>query len=402
MQFTRRDFGKLAMAAGPAAAGLSIPNLGWAAQSSKIDGVQIGAITYSFRGSPAQGGVAAPDMPAAMQKIGLSEVELMSGDCEIIAGIPQNPNAGRGAGGGFGGRGGSGGGRGGSGRGGGGFGGGGRAANGEVAMAGNGCPVNSPSGRDYVAKHPDPNAPAPAGRGGGVGRGGNLTAEQQAAQEAYQKSVADWKAGATAARWKDVKKKFNDAGVNVEILCYNMNLQTTPEEMDYAFQMARDLGVRAMSCSTTVTVAKKVAPFADKYKIMWGGHGHFNIYDPEEFARPETFREIMGFGKYIGVNLDIGHFTQAGYDPMTFIPEIHDRITNIHLKDSMKPDKCGTAGPTQVWGQGQTPIKDVLLLMKKHKYQFPANIELEYRIPQGSDSVAEVAKCYEFAKKCFA
>jgi len=220
--------------------------------------------------------------------------------------------------------------------------------------------------------------------------------------EAYQKSVAEWKKGATAARWKDVRKKFNDAGVDVQILCYNMNLNTTPEEMDYAFQMARDLGVRAMSCSTTVTVAKRVAPFADKYKIMWGGHGHFNIYDPEEFAKPETFREIMGFGKYIGVNLDIGHFTQAGYDPLTFIPEIHDRITNLHLKDSNKPDKCGVAAPTQPWGQGQTPIKEVLQLMRKNKYKFPANIELEYRIPEGSNSVAEVAKCYEFARKCLA
>jgi sugar phosphate isomerase/epimerase len=387
MEFTRRDFGKIAMATVPAAAGLSIPAMGLAAQSSKFDGVQIGAITYSFRGGPPQG-VAPADMPAAMQKIGLSEVELMSGDAEAIAGIPQNPNAGRGGGGG---RGGSGGGFGG-GRGGG------AGASGAVALAGNGCPLNSPSGRDFAAKAAAASgtaAPA-AGRGGGGGRA--MTPEQ----EAFQKSVTDWRMAANAARWKDVKKKFNDAGVDVQILCYNMSMNTKDDEIDYAFQMARDLGVRAISCSSTVSFAKRVAPFADKHKIMWGGHGHFNIYDPEEFAKPETFKEIMGFSKYIGVNLDIGHFTQAGYDPITYIPEIHDRITNLHLKDSMKPDKCGVSGPTQPWGTGQTPIKDVLLLMKKNKYQFPANVELEYRIPQGSDSATEVGKCLEFAKKCFA
>src|SRR3569623_657613 len=375
MNFTRRDFGKFALAGVPAAAGLSIPGLLSAAQSSKIDGVQIGAITYSFRGAPAQGGVAPADMPAVMQKIGLSEVELMSGDCESIAGIPQNPNTGRG---GFGG---------GRGRGG-------RGATGEVAMAPNGCPANTPSGRDAVAKAAAAKGEAPAARGGGRG-----PQQPTPEKEAYQKSVAEWKKGATPARWKEVRKKFNDAGVDVQILCYNMNLNTTPDEMDYAIQMARDLGVRAMSCSTTVTAAKRVAPFADKYKIMWGGHGHFNIYDPEEFAKPETFREIMGFGKYIGVNLDIGHFTQAGYDPLTFIPQIHDRIANLHLKDSNKPDKCGVAAPTQPWGQGQTPIKEVLQLMRKNKYKFPANIELEYRIPEGSNSEAEVAKCYHFAKQ---
>jgi sugar phosphate isomerase/epimerase len=381
MNFTRRDFGRLALAGVPAAAGLSLPGLLAGAQSSKIDGVQIGTITYSFRGGPAQGGVAPADMPAALQKIGLSEVELMSGDCEAIAGIPARPNTGRG---GFAGRGGRGRGRGG------------RGATGEVAMAPNGCPANTPSGRDSIAKAAAAKGEAPAARGG---RGPQQPSPEM---EAYQKSVDEWRKGATPARWKEVRKKFNDAGVDVQILCYNMNLNTTPEEMDYAFQMARDLGVRAISCSTTVTVAKRVAPFADKYKIMWGGHGHFNIYDPEEFAKPETFRAIMGFSKYIGVNLDIGHFTQAGYDPLTFIPEIHDRITNLHLKDSNKPDKCGVAAPTQPWGKGQTPIKEVLQMMRKNKYRFPANIELEYRIPEGSDSVAEVAKCYEFAKKCLA
>ena len=393
MEFNRRDFGKLAMGAVPAAAGLTIPKLGWAAQSSKIDGVQIGAITYSFRGGPPRG-VAAADMPAAMQKIGLSEVELMSGDCEIIAGIPSMPGRGGGGAGFGGGRGGSG-----AGRGGGGGGRGAGAATGDVALAPNGCPANTPSGRDAIAKAGG--APATAGRGGGGGGRGPATPTPE--MEAAQKKIADWKMAANAATWKGVKKKFNDVGVDVQILCYNMNLNTKDDEIDYAFQMARDLGVRAISCSTTVAVAKRVAPFADKYKIMWAGHGHANIYDDEEFARPETFRKIMSYSKYIGVNLDIGHFTSAGYDPLTFIPEIHDRITNIHLKDSFKPDKCGVLkGPTQPWGLGETPIKEVLLLMKKNKYKFPANIELEYRIPEGSDSATEVGKCFEFAKKCFA
>ncbi len=383
MEFTRRDFGKIAMAAVPAAAGLSIADMARAAQSSKIDGVQIGTITYSFRGAPPPNGtgVAAPDMPAAMQKIGLSEVELMSTDAEIIAGIPQAP--GRGGGGGFGG------GRGGSGRGGGGRG----AGGGEVTAAPNGCPSNTPSGRDSIAK----SGGAAAAAGGG-GRGpATLTPEQEAAQ----KKIADWKMAANATTWKGVRKQFNDAGVDIQILCYNMNINTTKDdEIEYAFQMARDMGVRAISCSTTVAMAKRVAPFADKYKIMWGGHGHANIYDDEEFAKPETFSKIMSFSKYIGVNLDIGHFTQAGFDPMTYIPQIHDRITNIHLKDSMKPDKCGTAVPHAALGSGSdADQKEVLLMMKKNKYKFPANIELEYRIPEGSDSAAEVAKCYEFCKK---
>jgi sugar phosphate isomerase/epimerase len=361
MKFTRRDFGRLAV---PAVAAAAFPRIAMSLvqQSSKIDGVQIGAITYSFRQ-----GVDKKTLPAVLQSIGLSETELMSGDAEIIAGLPAAGAPGFGPGGGP------------------------RTPAGEVAMAPNGCAVTSPSGRDSAMKA---GQALPAGGPGGRTRG-PLTPEQEAAQ----KKIADWRMAANAATWKGVRKQFSDAGVDVQILCYNMNVNTKDDEIDYAFQMARDLGVRAMSCSTTVAVAKRVAPFADKYKIMWGGHGHANIFDDEEFAKPETFKEIMSFSKYIGVNLDIGHFTAAGYDAVAYIPQIHDRIANIHLKDRTKPDKCYNSANV-VWGTGQTPVKEVLQLMKKNKYTFPANIEYEYATPAGSDSIAEVKKCYEYVKKC--
>jgi len=351
MNLSRRDFAKLAVSAGGS---LMLPRTSFAAEGSKIDGVQIGAITYSFRQ-----GVDKKQIPAIMQKIGLSEVELMSGDAEAIAGMPSMP------GGGFGPR-----------------------PSGPVAEAPNGCPANSPSGQNALVKAGT--APAPRGPGGGP-----RTPEQ----EAMQKTIADWRMAATPSTWKGVRKAYNDAGVDVQILCYNMRMTIKDDEIEYAFQMARDLGVRAISSSSTVEFAKRVAPFADKHKMMWSGHGHANIFDDEEFAKPETFKEIMGFSKYIGVNLDIGHFTAAGYDAVAYIPQIHDRITNIHLKDRMKPDKCYNSANV-VWGTGQTPIKEVLQLMRKNKYTFPANIEYEYQTPAGSDSVAEVAKCYEYTRKC--
>jgi sugar phosphate isomerase/epimerase len=222
-----------------------------------------------------------------------------------------------------------------------------------------------------------------------------LTPEQQAAMAERQKALKDWRASATPATFLDGAKTFKDAGVKIEILCYNMGVNITDDEIEYAFGMAKALGVRAISSSSTVAVARRVAPFADKHKLMWAGHGHANTTDPEQFAKPETFELIMSFGKYIGTNLDIGHYTAANYDPIAFIQKHHDRISNIHLKDRKKND-----GANLPWGQGDTPIKEVLQLMAKEKYTFPANIEFEYAIPEGSDAPTEVAKCYEFAKRC--
>jgi sugar phosphate isomerase/epimerase len=127
---------------------------------------------------------------------------------------------------------------------------------------------------------------------------------------------------------------------------------------------------------------------------MIGYHGHSNTNDPEEFAKPESFATAMSFSKYHGVNLDIGHFTAANYDAVAYINEHHDRITNLHLKDRKK-----NQGANLPWGQGETPIKEVLRLLRQKKWDIPANIEYEY---QGQDAVAEVAKCYQFCKDALA
>ena len=359
-RYTRREFVKIATSAVPMTASSLLYPLnvfGPAKPNSRIHGVQIGVITYSFMG------VAPADMIPAMVKIGLSEVELMSNHAESLAGAP-------------------------------------------VVNQKFGTLGSTPSGPQTLnADGLLPrcaNMQITASPGGGRGRG-SLTSEQQAAQE----KLMQWRAAATPQTWAPVRKMFADAVIDLHVLCYNMNVSITDWEIDYAFQMAKALGVKAISSSSTVTVAKRVAPVAEKYQMLWGGHGHDDIDDSEQFATPDTFRKIMSFSKYIGVNLDIGHFTAAGFDAVAFIKENHDRITNLHLKDRKRSKDFGVTRSNNAinnypWGQGDTPIKEVLKLMKAEKCLFPANIEYEYGCRATGDSIAEVAKCYEYAKTALA
>lgn len=200
-----------------------------------------------------------------------------------------------------------------------------------------------------------------------------------------------WRADATtnaAKVFAPVKKAFNDAGVDVRFLTYNMNRNTTPEEMEYAFQMAKALKVKAITTSTQVSVAEKIAPFADKHQMIVGYHGH-DSESPDEFAKPESFAKAMAMSKYHWVNLDIGHFTAADYDSIAYLKEHHARITNLHIKDRKKAH-----GPNVPWGTGDTPIKEILQLLKTEKWDIPANIEFEYP----GDAVTEVTKCLQFCK----
>jgi hypothetical protein len=96
MSYTRREFGKLALASLPAAAilGRAESTFGAFAQSkpnSLIDGVQIGTITYSYRSMPDQ------SAEATLKYIvdsGISAIELMGGPVESFAGVPSSGRSG--------------------------------------------------------------------------------------------------------------------------------------------------------------------------------------------------------------------------------------------------------------------------------------------------------------------
>jgi sugar phosphate isomerase/epimerase len=310
--YTRRDFGKIALAALPLASALAKIN-------SKVNGVQLGVQTYSFRDLPPEGIVDA--VIKAMTEIGLGECEVFASQFE-----PAQPRM---------------------------------------------------------------------GGAGGRGRGTPPDPAVVAAREKARAELRDWRLSVSMDHFKNLKKKFDDAGITIYAYNYSFNNSFTDDEIERGFEFAKALGVRAITASTTVSVAKRVVPFADKHKMIVAMHGHDNVTDPEQFAKPETFQAAMDMSKYFWVNLDIGHFFTAGYDPVAYINEHHARITNLHLKDRKKDH-----GENTVWGQGDTPIKPVLTLLKDKKYPIPAFIEYEYRGTESS--TAEVKKCFEYAKAALA
>ncbi|MBK8312875.1 MAG: sugar phosphate isomerase/epimerase [Acidobacteria bacterium] len=186
-------------------------------------------------------------------------------------------------------------------------------------------------------------------------------------------------------------EKFKAAGIDLYALNYSFRDDFTDEEIKRGFEIAKALGARAITASTNVSTVKRIDPFARQYKMRVGVHNHSNI-KPNEFATPDDFSKAMaGMSEYICINLDIGHFTAANFDAVDFLNKNHDKIVALHIKDRKR-----NQGANVPFGQGDTPIKAVLELLMKNKWKIPANIEYEYN---GSDTVTEVKRCYEFCRK---
>lgn len=193
---------------------------------------------------------------------------------------------------------------------------------------------------------------------------------------------------------REVRRKFDDAGIELYALNYSFKKEWSDEELARGFDIAQAMGVKYITASSNVSVAKRLDPLAQKYKIVVAFHNHSNKA-PDEFARPEDFEEALrGASKYLAINLDIGHFTAAGYDPVSFLGEHHARIITLHIKD-----RKINQGPNMPFGQGDTKIKEVLQILKTKKYPIPANIEYEYN---GGNTVAEVKKCFAYCKAALA
>jgi sugar phosphate isomerase/epimerase len=204
-----------------------------------------------------------------------------------------------------------------------------------------------------------------------------------------------WWISAPASAFHEIRTKFDNGGVRIYALTYAFRKGVTDAGIEAGFKAAQALGVKYITSSSNVSVAPRVDQYAQKYKIMVGFHGHDDTRDPDEFSTPETFaRAMKGASQYIGVNLDIGHFVAANGDPVAYIREHHQKIVTLHIKDRKK-----NHGANLPLGQGDTPIKEVLCLLRDNKWKIPANIEYEYGEPPKFDTITEVKKCYAYCRQ---
>lgn len=231
-------------------------------------------------------------------------------------------------------------------------------------------------------------------------RDGKLSEEQEkemthlrAQIESYNKEVAQWRAEVSMDKFKTLRKMYNDAGVSIYAFKPNaFGKNNTNAEIEWGMRAAKALGASHVTLEHPSDDARtqKLGAFGKKHGIYVGYHGH-------EQQTPTFWDTALEQSSYNALNLDLGHYVAAGNtEPLEIIKSKHERIMSMHIKDRKTPEN---GKKNVVWGAGDTPITKALQLMRDNKYTFPATIEMEYKVPEGSNAVEEVKKCLAYCKE---
>jgi hypothetical protein len=160
--------------------------------------------------------------------------------------------------------------------------------------------------------------------------------------------------------------------------------QISDQDIDRIFEFTKALGAKSLATQLTIDMAKRLAPFAEKHKIVVAVAS----------TNPDILAQVPAISPYFRIDLDIGDFTRQGHDSLQFVKDNYQHMLDIHLKD------CKLRGASVPFGTGDSHMKEILQFLRDKKSQVRANIDCDY--PGTGTSVDEVKKCYDYVKSCLA
>ena len=179
---------------------------------------------------------------------------------------------------------------------------------------------------------------------------------------AVMEALTKWRLSAPMDKATAFRKKYNDAGVLIEIMKVDGIFAYSDAALDYVFNLAKAVGARAISTEIAEDGPKRLGEFADKHQLMVGYHGH----DEDRSRRLDQ-----------AVRLLQAQRRQPGHRPLRVrrprltdpVPEGAPRPHHAHPRQGPQ----GARGPQRAVRQGDTPIAEVLRLIRDNKWNDPGD-----------------------------
>lgn len=200
-----------------------------------------------------------------------------------------------------------------------------------------------------------------------------LTPEQIAATNAEARSALRvWRTTTSADALRATGEKFTAAGLRLHACAVAYNDSFTDEEIDATFRHARTLGVTTISSPVTMTMARRLAPFAERHQATLAIHNQVDG-DRSGTMGGAQLAEALALSPRFALRLDIGNLTASGRDAVADVRAHQARLSHVVLKDRLR-----NGGASQPFGEGDTPIDGVLNALQSLSRPVPAFIEYDY------------------------
>jgi sugar phosphate isomerase/epimerase len=180
-----------------------------------------------------------------------------------------------------------------------------------------------------------------------------------------------------------VVDKFKNAGINIYTV--GVVYMKTKDAVDQAFAYAKKVGVNMIVGVPNYDLIDRAEEMVKSYDIKLAIHNH----GPEDALYPgpkDVYDRIKNRDARMGLCIDIGHATRAGYLPEKAVKDFKDRLFDLHIKDVSAAVKDGKAIEI---GRGVINIPEVVESLRKIKYQGVCSIEYEKDMTDPLPGIAE-------------
>ena len=178
-------------------------------------------------------------------------------------------------------------------------------------------------------------------------------------------------------------EKFKKNGIN--IYAAGMITMKTEQEIDRAFDYAKNIGVGMIIASPDISLLKyleqKVVESNIKIAIHNGG--------PEDkwYPTPKAvFDNIKNYDNRIGLCFDTGHAQRAGINPIEAYNQYAEKVLDIHIKDV----EAAKADAQEVeLGRGIIDIPALVSSLYRKRYSGRCSIEYQKNLDEPLEGIAE-------------
>jgi len=200
-----------------------------------------------------------------------------------------------------------------------------------------------------------------------------LTPEQISAMDAqYRSELRAWRLRTPPAAFEDVRERFARARLTVLGCACPFDDSFADDEIEAVFRQVAALGVSTVSSPLTLKTARRLVPFAERHNISVAVHNQTDRSADGAIAAADL-ADALALSPRMMLKLDVGRLTASNADAAAVLRRHVDRVSAVVVSDHLR-----NGGAGQPFGEGDTPIKDVLAVLAASGRAVPILVGYDY------------------------